>query len=479
MDREVPSQNIEDQVVIRLKGVFKKYRLYNYKIDRMKEALHPLRKRYHKDFYALKDIDLEVNRGEILGIIGKNGSGKSTLLKVISGVVTPTAGKVMAKGNIVPLLQLGTGFNPEYTGLENIFFYSSVLGYSKAKIREKVDAIIDFADIGDYLYQPLRTYSTGMRARLAFAVSVNIEPDILILDEILSVGDELFRRKCYARMQEIFQSGKTILFVSHSVNSINELCQRAVFLDRGEKILEGDARFVTMMYQKYLFTIHENPEEMREEIRTMTQKQERLAVHISHEADEVTEAGKISNVIDEESIGLTTFKQEPFLIPGFLPKSTTVTKNAAIEITDIHLETLDGKKVNALLSNEEYRLCYRVTFQEAIHKVRYAMAIFSVKGALVSSVIMPSEDEPVEAISAGDRFIVGWRFTCSLLRGNYFVEIGVKSVEDKEPAYFVRIMDALVFKVMDSSRDRFHGLVRLNQQLSIEKEQVDDESSGT
>lgn len=223
----------QKDIVISLKGISKKYNLYNNKLDRLKESLHPRRKQYHRDFYALKNINLEVKRGEVLGIIGKNGSGKSTLLKIISNILTPTSGIVEIKGKVVALLELGAGFNPEFSGMENIYFYCSLLGFDRKQTDEIVDEIIGFAELGDYINQPVKTYSSGMKARLGFAVSVNVDPDILILDEVLAVGDELFRRKCYARMESFFKGGKTILFVSHEANSINELCSRAILLDRG------------------------------------------------------------------------------------------------------------------------------------------------------------------------------------------------------------------------------------------------------
>jgi len=192
----MPSDNTND-IVISTRNLTKVYKLYRSPQDRLKEALHPGRKKYHKDFYALKDVNLEIRRGEVLGIVGKNGSGKSTLLKILSRVLTPSSGEFEVKGKVSSLLELGSGFNPELTGMENIFFYGTILGFTEEKIRGKLQEILDFAEIGDFVYQPLKTYSSGMKARLAFSVAINVDPDILILDEVLAVGDELFRRKCF------------------------------------------------------------------------------------------------------------------------------------------------------------------------------------------------------------------------------------------------------------------------------------------
>ena len=213
------------------------------------EALLPFVSKYHNDFYSLKDFSLTVNEGEIVGVIGRNGSGKSTLMKLIAGVTVPTHGTIKVKGNLVPLLELGSGFHPEFTGYENIYFYTAILGYQKNKIKEKMQEIIEFADVGEFIDQPIKNYSSGMKSRLAFAVSVNIDPDILILDEVLSVGDEAFKAKSFEKINEFFATGKTILFVSHSMTSIRELCNRAILIDKGQLIMDGDPDSVVELYK--------------------------------------------------------------------------------------------------------------------------------------------------------------------------------------------------------------------------------------
>lgn len=238
-----------DDIAIKVDAVSKYYKLYKSSGDRLKEALNPFGKKYHKDFYALKNIDLEVKKGEILGIIGLNGSGKSTLLKLITGVLTPTSGKVVVSGNISALLELGSGFNPDFTGLQNIYFYGIILGYSKNKVREKLDEILKFADIGEFIHQPLKTYSSGMKSRLGFAVAVNVEPDILILDEVLAVGDAGFQRKCYAKIDEMFSKGCTVILVSHNDQAIAKMCTRVILLNDHQLVLSGKPKDVLLLYQ--------------------------------------------------------------------------------------------------------------------------------------------------------------------------------------------------------------------------------------
>lgn len=238
--------------VIEINNLTKKYALYAKPQDRLKEALNPFKKSYHNDFYALKDLNIEVNQGETIGFIGENGSGKSTLLKIITGVLTPTSGSVKIDGKISALLELGSGFNPEYNGYENIYLNGMVLGFKREEIDEMVDDIVAFADIGDHINQPVKTYSSGMFVRLAFAVAINVDPDILIVDEALAVGDLEFQLKCMEKFTEFRNSDKTILFVSHDINSIRRFCDRVYWLKNGEIVDEGDTMEVTERYDNFL-----------------------------------------------------------------------------------------------------------------------------------------------------------------------------------------------------------------------------------
>lgn len=225
--------------IIKIESASKVYRLYEKPIDRIKEAFSISGKSYHRDHYALKDINLSIKSGEITGFVGKNGAGKSTLLKVITGVTELTEGSISVNGRITALLELGTAFNPEYTGIQNIFLYGTMMGLSRTKMESKLQEIIEFADIGDFINNQVKTYSSGMFSRLAFAVAINVEPDILIADEILSVGDTAFQNKCIQRMKSLMEIGKTVLFVSHDLHSIKYFCDRVVWLDHGNIVEEG------------------------------------------------------------------------------------------------------------------------------------------------------------------------------------------------------------------------------------------------
>ena len=241
--------------------ISKTYKLYEKQSYRVKEAFSFTHKSYHKDFNALSDISFSVQEGEMLGLIGTNGAGKSTMLKIITGVLTPTSGEVKINGKISALLELGAGFNPEYTGIENAYLNGTMIGFTKEEMDQKIDDIVSFADIGDFINQPVKTYSSGMFARLAFAVAINVDPDILIVDEALSVGDAFFQAKCYKKMDELKKSGKTILFVSHDMGSIIKYCDRAIIIDHGQKVKEGPAEEMVNVYKKILVNQFDEGEE--------------------------------------------------------------------------------------------------------------------------------------------------------------------------------------------------------------------------
>ena len=240
------------EYAIDVRDVTKIYKLYDKPIDRLKESLNPFHKNYHRDFYALSHISFQVKKGETVGIIGTNGSGKSTILKIITGVLTPTTGTAKVDGVISALLELGAGFNMDYTGIENIYMNGTMMGFSRKEMDGKLQDILDFADIGDFVYQPVKTYSSGMFVRLAFALAINVDPEILIVDEALSVGDVFFQAKCYRRMEEIRKNGTTILMVTHDMGSIIKYCDRVVLLNKGEFVAEGAPGRMVDMYKKIL-----------------------------------------------------------------------------------------------------------------------------------------------------------------------------------------------------------------------------------
>lgn len=241
------------ELAIEVTELTKKYRLYDKPIDRLKESLNPFKKQYHKEFYALDKVSFKIKKGETVGIIGKNGAGKSTLLKIITGVLTPTSGYVKTYGRISSLLELGAGFNPEMTGIENIYLQGSLFGITHKTMEENIHEILEFADIGDFIYQPVKSYSSGMFARLAFAVAINVQPDILIVDEALSVGDVRFQRKCFAKFEELKVNNVTIIFVSHDLESIKTFTTKAIFILNGKIEFEGSAKECVINYLQFLF----------------------------------------------------------------------------------------------------------------------------------------------------------------------------------------------------------------------------------
>lgn len=241
-----------DKGTIEVRDLSKVYYLYDKPSDRIRETFSIRKKKYSKEHYALKNINLKINKGESIGIVGTNGSGKSTLLKLVTGVVTPTTGTIKTDGKIAALLELGAGFNPEYTGIENIYLNGTMMGYTEEEMKKRVPDIIEFADIGEFINQPVKAYSSGMFARLAFAVSINVEPDILIVDEALSVGDTRFQVKCIDKMRELQESGTTILFVTHAIEQIKRFCTRAIWIKNGELIEDGEASQVVDLYDNFM-----------------------------------------------------------------------------------------------------------------------------------------------------------------------------------------------------------------------------------
>ncbi len=451
---------MDNDYAIILENVSKKYRLYRNKKDRMKEALHPMKKKYHTDFFAVNDISLNVKKGEILGILGMNGSGKSTALKMIADVIKPTSGRITSKGKIVPLLELGGGFNPEYSGMDNIYFYCSIIGISRKETERKLQQIIDFAEIGDFIYQPIKTYSSGMRARLGFAVSVNIDPDILILDEILSVGDELFRRKSFSKIEEFFKAGKTILFVSHAINSINQLCTRAIMLHKGKIVLDGPPKFITMNYQKFLFSKpHEknkllsffNSPEIEESIKEFKELPAGGNVDQIHKNKEGSSSQKNETAKQKTSA-------QPYFIPNFESKTSSIIRNKELYIDDIRIETLAGTKVNSLVVNKQYFIKYNLTVKEDIDQIRFALTITNEKSVVISFSAYPDLDSYKNVnLKKGNKLEIKWKFKCLLNKGNHYLNLTLRGIDKDYPILF-KGRDLLVFKVLKDEVNDWGGV---------------------
>lgn len=261
---------------IKVDNLNKIYKLYDSRKDRLKESMNPFKKKYHRDFYALKDVSFEIQKGETVGIIGKNGSGKSTLLKIITGLIAPTSGHIEVDGKVSALIELGAGFNPEYTGIENIYLNGTIMGFSKQEIDEKLDDIIAFADIGDYIHQPVKMYSSGMHIRLAFAVSINVEPEILIIDEALAVGDIRFQQKCYRKINDFRDNKKTILFCTHDTGAVLNFCTSCLWISNGNIMDYGETEIITNAYQAYMYYDQEVKTELPSGVKDLKENKKQI-----------------------------------------------------------------------------------------------------------------------------------------------------------------------------------------------------------
>jgi lipopolysaccharide transport system ATP-binding protein len=433
------------EIVISLKNVSKCYKRYNRPLDRLKELLLPGKSRA-EEFWALRDINLEVKRGETLGIIGQNGSGKSTLLQIIAGTLTPTTGNIQVKGRISALLELGSGFNPEFTGRQNVFFNGRILGLSQEEIEAKFDEIAAFAEIGDFIEQPIKTYSSGMFVRLAFAVAISVEPDIFIVDEALAVGDEAFQRKCFARLQAIQERGGTILFVSHSAPSVIGLCSLAVLVDRGEHLLTSTPKEVVAKYQKLIYAPDDQLEKIRDEIRKPLIRETNLEEVTSTEINYLN--GNLRKAIDEFH---ETYN------PNLSPKSTISYGSYGALIETPYITTLEERRVNYLIRRKEYVYTYSVKFLEEAYGVRFGMVIKTIEGLELGGAASHTKDNPIEYIEKGKEFQVKFKFRCLLQPGTYFLNAGVLGMLDNSQVFIHRLVDAAMFKVHPEETDTYRS----------------------
>jgi lipopolysaccharide transport system ATP-binding protein len=427
-------------IAICVENLSKSYQLYPAPADRLKQFIIPRIKRftggpeksYYRDFWALRHLSFEISKGETVGIVGRNGSGKSTLLQIIAGTISPTEGHVSTNGRTAALLELGSGFNPEFTGRENVFLNGAVLGLSRNEIESKFDDIAAFAEIGEFLHQPLRTYSSGMVLRLAFSVAINVAPDILIVDEALAVGDEAFQRKCFARLNTFRESGGTILFVSHAGGLIVELCNRAILLDKGEQLLMSNPKDVVNQYHKLIFAPSGRVVTLREEIRAKK-------AEVPRDDQEVRE---VATPPEEEEI-----ERHALFDPGLLPKSTTRYENRGASIEDAEIRTPGGRRVNFLCRGDEYVYSYTVRFQKEVRNVLFGMLIKTVTGFELGGALSSPHQTAIPQIQKGSIVHVAFRFQCLLTPGMYFMNAGVQGNVDGEDSYLDRIIDALAFRV--------------------------------
>lgn len=397
-----------DDIAIRVSNLSKCYHIYDRPEDRLKQSIVPRLQRlagrqsknYFREFWALKDVSFEVKKGETVGIIGRNGSGKSTLLQIICGTLAPTSGSVETNGRIAALLELGSGFNPEFTGRENVYMNGAVLGLSKEEIDARYDDIVAFADIGNFIEQPVKTYSSGMVVRLAFAVAINVDPQILVVDEALSVGDELFQRKCFSRIEAIKSSGATILFVSHSGATVVELCDRTILVDSGELLTFGAPKTVVGQYQKLLYAPEDKREAIRNEIKTTRALNRPMVVR---EQKEVSKAQRATRLSADEP--------EEFFDPHLKPKSTIAYESNGATIESPGIINISGQPVNCLKRGQIYRYTYTVYFSAGASSVRFGMLLKTVSGLELGGAVSAPTPQEAFAYVPGGSVIEGVQIT--------------------------------------------------------------------
>ncbi len=439
-----------NNTAIRVHNLSKCYQIYDHPQDRLKQLIVPKMlelvgqesKNYFREFWALNDVSFEVIRGETVGIVGRNGSGKSTLLQMICGTLQPTEGTIETNGRVAALLELGAGFNPEFTGRENVYLNATVLGLTPDEIQNRFEDIASFADIGDFIEQPVKHYSSGMYARLAFAVAINVDPSILIVDEALAVGDEPFQRKCFARIEEIKRNGGTILFVSHSSSAVVELCNRAILLHGGEQLFIGEPKKAIAWYQKLMNASQEQGMQIIDSIREHHYQPDNTtdidtANQSNIEAPSIFSEGSISEDIQEHEPN-ETFDD------SFVSKSMIAYEPNGAEISNFRIETSDGRIVNNLLGRNRYKFCYDVTFIENCKGVRFYTLIKTLTGVELGGGVYPANNLEGMDYEKGEKATIYFEFYCGLNTGTYFINCGLGGNGGQS---LHRIIDAMPFRV--------------------------------
>ncbi len=447
---------------IRARGLSKDFRVYERPLDRLLEAVSG--KPRHRIFPALHGVDMDVYPGETVGIVGRNGSGKSTLLQLVAGTLQPSGGEVAVHGRVAALLELGSGFNPDFSGRENVYLNAQVMGLRRHEVAERFERIARFADIGDFIERPVRTYSSGMLVRLAFAVAINTDPAILIIDEALAVGDEAFQRKCYARIEEIKAAGATILFVSHSAMSVLQLCDRAILLDGGQRLLTGHPKDVIARYQRLLHAPVEERDRLRDEIRAFDV---RVAASASeggasasqaleddarpHPAgpDDESETAEIRPwpIASEEQFDESL---RPESLVDYLPQGARIERPQVI--------TRSGQRVNVLVPGRDYVLRFDVEMLASAREVEFGMTLKSLGGIPLFGMSSHGRAGFLPELAAGTRLEVEFAFNTQLLPGTYYFNVGCQAIlaqGNGERDYLHRILDAACIRIDSGTSDRY------------------------
>lgn len=446
-----------DNIAIQVTNVEKIYKLYDKPSDRIKEAMGFGRGKHHREHHALKGVNMTIRQGECVGIIGTNGSGKSTILKIITGVLTPSRGEVKVNGRISALLELGAGFNMEYNGIENIYLNGTMIGFSEKEIDEKMDAILEFADIGEYVYQPVKTYSSGMFVRLAFAVAINIEPEILIVDEALSVGDVFFQAKCYHKFEEFKQMGKTIVFVSHDLSSISKYCDRVVLLNQGTKLGEGEPKQMIDIYKQVLVGQYTVPDLESGHGSLLDDEDLRRAAAGHKEAGAGQAGGSVKVTLADGQVEGGIAENPEHLEYG--------SKKALI--TEYYITDEKGTKTSAILKGSSFTICMKVRMMENLHAPIFAFTIKNVRGTEITGTNTMFEKAFLEPVEAGEVREVSFTQEMNLQGGDYLLSLGVTGYENDDFTVYHRLYDVLNLTVI-SDKDTV-GFYDMNSSIKIRK----------
>ncbi len=430
-----------EDIAIKVQNLSKVYKLYDKPMDRLRDSLGLTRKKIYKEHYALRDINMEIKKGETVGIIGTNGSGKSTILKIITGVLNATQGDVIVDGRISALLELGAGFNQEYTGLENIYLNGTMIGFTREEIDARLDDIISFADIGEFIHQPVKSYSSGMFVRLAFAVAINIDPEILIVDEALSVGDVFFQTKCYHKFEEFKQQGKTILFVSHDLGSISRYCDRVVLLNQGVKKAEGSPRDMVDLYKKIMVGLDET------DAYSNTQKS----------GKQETEKGK-----KQSGDQCASWKDNLTMNPDINEYG-----NGKAEIVDIGIFDENGLITSSIVKGTTFTLKSKVLFRESIQDPIFTYTFKTIKGTDITGTNTMFEGKTVGTVQAGEMYVASFEQEMNLQGGDYLLSMSCTGFENGEFVAYHRLYDAVNVTVVSSKNTV--GFYDMNSKVCIEK----------
>jgi len=427
---------MNNDIAIKVDHVSKVYKLYDKHRDRLADALNLSRKKNYREHFALDELDFEIKRGETVGIIGTNGSGKSTILKIITGVLNPTGGKVEVDGRISALLELGAGFNMEYTGIENVYLNGTMIGFTKEEIDERLDDILEFADIGDFVNQPVKTYSSGMFVRLAFAVAINIDPEILIVDEALSVGDVFFQSKCYHKFEEFKKQGKTILFVSHDLGSISKYCDRAILLNKGHKLYEGTPKDAIDLYKRVL---------------------------VGQLDDDEDESGKTKwDAASSNSESGELWRKNITINPEVLEYG-----NKKAEIVDFVFIDNHGNMTNIIEKGSEFQIKVKYKFNEDIAEPISTFTFKNLKGVEITGTNTLFEKIPIEPKKAGDTMVVTYKQKCDLQGGEYLLSLGCTGYPGGVFEVYHRLYDVCNVTVVSTKNSV--GYYDMNSEITVEE----------